>query len=567
MTKRISTSLVEFLVTYHGPSEADSNVEAGQTTMATVQARPAAAPQSPTDVLSAVQWAVQGKAVPIHRSDINVVTSVSMVIQGATVVLEPTDLFYGQVRTMSVSDRPLVPAPEVISPLDVGQQATLVVASRVHAHTPVSFVAVRTMVTLAAIPTETEINQRSEVTVNQESTLVAQGKAVPWPLGGQWVASQRQLVAQYRDIPIVPYGPPQVASQHQLVMQKLSQLPYVGELSARSQYQLTAQARDEIIPLSASGAKVVTQLSAVAVDVLPADQMDTLRAGHVASQAIAARPLDPPDEIESPVQYRQLGMVFARGRTMPPPGEVVDPEVGRHVRHTSRLAVQQRDYMDIPGIGRHVPHVSRLAVQRRFTLPPVDPIITFQVELLAQHTLLVDSSFPEPPTEPIDIPIVRALSLGQAVLLEDHSFLSVARIDVGQAAETVLLADRTFGLPDVPYSQAGVSQLAQTPVLVDNTFPDPLEATATVRVGQLTEAVLLADRSFPTGDLAASTGSVMSVVQSTMLVDRSFPPGDQAVSTAGLLLLAETPVIRDNSLVGLPPRPAGPRPVISISIS
>lgn len=520
---------------------------------------------------------------------------VLLTADGRQVPIHTSPQILAQMGLLTSQQRDTRPAGEVISPLDVGQVATLVARSREKEYQPQSAVYARQVGQLAAgrrdvLPAGEVIG---DVRVSLAATITVQRADRPMPLTGAWAYQVTQQAVTVRTMP-TPYSSVRAARLTLLSASKRQLDPPFTWAFVSKVIAMAAQGRQTEIPHSPIAAGQVLALTAqqretgwhqsplqvgqqhlqVAQErvVPPPDAMVGLMASTATSQATQGRSTPPAGAVRSPIRVGRAVLTFSLGRDMPHPDDVIDPSVGAHF---SKL------------VG--------LAVQHRVTEPPTDtggP--SARVHSMALAPVLQDTEFPEPPTEPTDLSLALVNLLAQVAVLPDRDFPPQSRVYLPALAQSVLLGDAEgWADPTVPVSDAALHGQVQFVVLGDESLPpttevlsdaqlhqvaravalddstgwmDPTIPNSLVRVRQVAELPVLGDTTLPPGDWPLSIAHVTQVASSAAVKDPSIS-GHLQGSDAGIYVLAEQVVMRDTTMLRLPPRPAGARPVITISIT
>jgi hypothetical protein len=526
---------------------------------------------------------------------VNQVAQVS--IAGRVLPMHVSQAVFSQSNLLAVLARSTTSAGEVISPLDIPQLVTLVTRSRDKAYQPLSAAFTKTVAQLSAsaravTPAPAVI---SPLDVGATFTITVQAADRPMPLTGVWAYQAAQLSTQRRAMPAAS-SQVLLAKQVLLAARRRDTDPPFTQAQLGKEALLVAQQRDTSTPRSPLAAKKVVTQSAVARDTAlhesyrilasevllaaqqritpPPDSMVGVMAISIRQQAVQGRAAPPAGAMRSPMYSKAVRITYAMGREMPHPDDVLDPSVGRHSGQ-----------------------VATLTTQHRVTEPPTDTGDSgpdARLHGLALVPVLLDTDFPEPPTEPTDLALARMNALAQVAVLPDSSFPPQSRVylpalaesaAIGDAegwqdptvpvspallhgmGEVLVLGDASLPPADLPLSDARLSLIGRQVALDDSTgWRDPTMPQSDARVRQVIEFAVLSETGLPPGDQPQSVVSTGQVAQVAVLADKVIA-GTLAGSNAVTLLLLEQAVLSDPTMRRLPARPAGPRPIISISIT
>lgn len=545
-------------------------------------------------IVEATQWKLTPDPATV-KSMTPVAGVFSLSIGGRDVAIPISDAIYAHTSLLAALTRDLAPADDVISPLDVGTAATMVTVSREKSYEPVSEVAVKAARTLAAaarsMPPADDVI--SPLDAGGAVTIVTMAYERPMPQGGQWAAQMFQMTVAARDLdasytpPLVaqglqqvvlaretspPYTQAQVAQEHQQVVQDRAVATPTSPLSFAKLAEQVTRERPVAMHVSQIIIPSEVQLTVQARDTVPPGQMVGVTAGAAWEEVSRHRTVPAPEDMRSPLRAQQVRVTYNQGRFMPHPEDVTDP-----------------------ALGRHAAQLVHMTISFRATEPPVDPDEgARRLASAATAPVLGDTTFPPPPTEPIDMALARVLAVGEITILGDDSFPPQSRVDIAAIGVPVALGDAEgWADPTIPVSDVSVLQTGAFSVLAETTLPpadlpqsearahlvggqlvigdaagwmDPTIPNSDVTIPQVFEHAILGDTTLPPGDQAQSDAGVSQVSASLVIADPT-AAGAMPGSDVQVTMLLQRLVLADETMYRLPVRPAGPRPVISISIS
>lgn len=465
----------------------------------------------------------------------------------------------------------------------------------------------------------------SATRIGSSSLMVVQKRDVIAPGPYAQVASNAQLIAQGRKLPLHTSPLRYSTLTEQITLQRVGPMPESYRILG-SEWQMAAQHRDTPHPDQVAGtnyAQAVTQSSqrkrlpsplqvssmsrTAAVRVIfnqrrtvprPEEVIDPSVGTHVAEVRVLAtqrRVTEPPnadpEARRNLYAYAEVAVLKDKGME-PPPDEPIDI-ASAQVRGLMQTVVVADDAF-LPMSWVHLPALRQPVVisDNYDWLDPWVPLSDAAVNHLYQFTLLDDTSLP-----PSDQPRseTRAILVAQRPLIQDrYPDPSVPNSEVALPAlsETPVLADTSLPPGDQPRVDAVVPAVAEAVAVADSSLPPGDEPLSAAMVGELTVTPVLADHSLPPGDRPLSAITVAKLGQGAVLGDTSLPPGDQPLSVAHINRVAQSAALADQTISGVmagsevgssvvaqyivladltmhrsPKRPAGKRPIISISIS
>ena len=469
------------------------------------------------------------------------------------------------------------------SPIDLGSHTWLTSVSRVREYNPVSEVAAKTDTSLVAIKRDDTAPISTE-DVAAHTSLVTVKRDDPAPIATEDVAAHTSLVTVRRDTPQPLFTDAGQVAQEIAVKRDDAEFP-ISTSSAAQSVSLAAVERDtppeqvsDLIlgqnvtlvtahrhtePLQAAQ---TSQVQTLAVSVRLDNEFPVSQAifNFSAEQVAAFKDTPAIEDVKSFTPVAQEFQQVTLWRWTIDPDLVIDPTIGHHlytaqVQYALGRDTVPPDEVYDPDTGRHAGGLFTLTTQKR----PARILINAMVYDLAQAVVVRDDSFPP---------------------------YSVARVQ--QVAEAAALGDDTLPDPTIPQSEAAVHQVAEATALGDDTLPDPTIPQSEVKTHQLAEAVVLAgeemvDPTIPQSDVAVRQLAQAPALGDDSLPDPTIPQSDVLVQTlceqpavadpglyefenltaSQLHLILQQVVLVDPTLHRMPTRPAGQRPVVTISIS
>lgn len=402
------------------------------------------------------------------------------------------------------------------------------------------------------------------------STALATVKRMQRAPVNQHVAVVAQLVITPH-LPVVYIGATPVTQLHALAVQPRA-VPVQHSATTVSEFaQLVAHARTDAAPHGVESVAGLAMFSVARRLTAPPAAMGGWSMGAVCSTALTIRNVLLPTQLTH-VQAATARITYTMGRTVKAPIDVIDPGIGRHSKTLHQLSVRFRS-TDSPE--------DRLRQQRN-------------VFGLSQTPVVADGSFAPPPTEAESSSVEVALVAQHVVATDvDWEWEPTSRVTLAGLQQAVVVDDtQGWQDPNGAGSDAVVHASGQLVVAADpDAWPDPQAAASDADVTCVLSAVAMADDSFPDGLAVRSEVAVTHVVQHVAMVDDSFPEATPWVSAFDMLSVARAVVARDNSLVGrlpasqthtlavgevvvvadpslngIPKRPRGPRPSVSIAM-
>lgn len=429
-------------------------------------------------------------------------------------------------------------------------------------------IAAAKVLALALVSKQARGPEPTDVQVAQHHQLAVAWRQRAWTVE-QAVAWMGYLGVQAR-VTAVPHGPVDVAQQHMLAAQRRPDDVPHGPNDVAQQHQLAVQRRPDGVPMSDHGVGQFAQLaSARRVTVRP-DLMGAWGTAQLSQLAVSIRNVLLPSQVTH-IEVGMARVTYAMRRTTKPPGEVVDPAVGRHVKTVQRLAVVYRKTFDPNEMMRRLRTVHTLAqiplaMDRSFPPPPTEPEMSEgAVSLVAEHIVLSENEWNWEPTSAVTLPLV-----AQALATADTDGWADPGVAAGEAA-VVLLAQAAIAAdaedwidPLTAGSDANVVLVAQHLATPDSGFQPTTVPLSTADVSLAIEMAAVSDDSFPPGGLALATVDVLLVARSVASRDNTLV-GNLPGSVVEASAVAQQTVVNDPGLVGIPLRPRGPRPRATIT--
>lgn len=509
--------------------------------------------------------------------------------------------------------RPATPADEISSMTRMGGHKQIVALSRTIPHIQKSEVVVaieRQIIALHrsadTIPPPDDL--RSPIYVRSDIQIVALSKLLAPDQREDYVASHAQVVAQHRDIEATvgaedvagsymvaahkrndPYPPDMIHSdifsagftqivanwrktyspashidsatlQSITAIERTPIIGYGGEL-AKTAAQIIALGRADTPPISMESASTLRQVAALGRTVTWAHSPAVATSYvQVAAQARPAAPnplsmLIVPSYAAIVAQFRDtiiyqgsadvatLRPVYALGRTTPAPGDVYEPGTGVNVQQFALVAAMAFDVQTPEEISRRSRFVRHLATQ----------VAVGDDQFLPQGDVFSDD---------IAFNVIEQVILAEVFEPSDAPH-STAQANLVVATAVVLDA---FDHKDVPQSDATVFSMGGQVVLGDDSYPDPNIPVSELRSTLVAEQIVAGDAQFPDPAIPVSTVKAQLVGAFCAVTD-VFPTPTAASSLVKTQIVIEFAILRDNSLMRIPPRENRRRPLISVSIS
>lgn len=344
----------------------------------------------------------------------------------------------------------------------------------------------------------------TQALVAQVTLLGAAARDMGTPFGVVEAGQGAQLAAQQR-APEAPYGPPLVGQHIELAAVQLQLLLNEGPRDVGSASQLTA------VGLQLPPPSAVTGLN------------------YAAAAQLASRHIGTPwpGDVRGPIDYAQAVVQYALGRTVVPPDQVENPEIGCHVPQLTRLAAQFRPYPPPP--------------------PPEDGAL--RLRSLAGGVVLSDETFPAPPF-PAEEVFGQVYLLWQVTLLADATFLPQSILQVSSIEQRVTIGDAGGWIdPLEPQSEVRVSKLDGSAVLGDTSLPPADQSQSEVRVSASAQFVTMGETTLPPADVPQTDVRVFAGIEWVVFEDQSLPIGPQSVARVGQV--GQHCLLRDSSVIGL----------------
>lgn len=447
---------------------------------------------------------VDRTTAPTMRSPITAWVFRQQVVQSRTKSYVPVSAVYAATeRQLVVQHRVTVPAPSVRTAIRVGAQVQQIALSR----------RVEVIVILTDAFVSTQVQQvlmqdtrpapHSPIDAATLVEMVVQKHNVVPPGIDDRVGALAQQVMIER-VPVAPRGPEHVgALVQQAVIERVVPATQWSAINVAGQVMLTVQHRESIPPQYALGWRV----------------------NNLREQILIER--DPAPVMRSAIAVGSMRVTYTLRRIVPPPIDVIDPAVGRHVAQ-----------------------LRMISVQHRVTQPPevISKLTRFVYSLAGQ--VVVGDVFPLPEYPPVEPPITVAYSVLQEVLLGDNSgWAPVSALTARALAEAVVVGDDIWSDPTVPVSEVAAFGVHQALVVID-AFPDPATLLGDAVAMGLVEALAVGDDDWIDPTLPQSAITVAHLAAQTVLGDAALPDPTIPLSDVSVSLLAAFAAVHDDSLSG-----------------
>ena len=140
-----------------------------------------------------------------------------------------------------------------------------------------------------------------------------------------------------------------------------------------------------------------------------------------------------------------------------------------------------------------------------------------------------------------------------------------SRLDVDSTMAGALVKETAFHDPYIPTSDLDITSVGVTPAVGDASMPDPTIPVSEVEADNVALAVGLRDASMPDPYAPSSDALVGAVVLNPVVTDTSMD-GVAIASDAACNMLVASLLMRDASMLEIPPRAAEARPVVTIRL-
>lgn len=530
--------------------------------------------RSPTAASSVHLMSIQTTLRGAPHSPISALALSTMsVVSRGKVYVPASGVFTRTVRTLALSARIGLPLPaEVRSYTRVANAFILATGGRSALPQPGDVLSYTRAANAFALTVLSRRESGPGVTDEQVQGLFAlatQQRTARIPVE-QYAGKVAQLAVALR-VPLAPRSAGQVAKATTLALQQRVPEEPRSPAAVAGFAQLTTVARAGSKQLSPALVGALGMIATVRRLATHPDDVGAWGSAACVQSVLAIRNVFSPSRMTD-VRVSSAKIAYTMGRTVKAPIDVIDPTVGRHAYNLHQLSVQY--------LATETPD-ERMRKQRN-------------VFNLAQLTVASDGSFPAPPTKP-EASICEVAIVAQHVVVPESLWLwePTSKIDVAALTQPVVMGDVADWIdPYVPASAAVLTNAAALVVAADpDGWLDPAAAASDAQLDMLVEGVVVGDATFPDTTLPLSDLELHRLTQHVAMRDESFPIGTRPLSTVDVFVVARVVVARDNSLVGrlatsqtllvsaaevvvvpdpslngIPSRPRGPRPSVSIAM-